>query len=355
MGRMRNPSKIRLYAEFGRFLTDGIKKLATFKPIGDMQRDLAEELGITEWTIYGWRQGERLPQEKEIIAFFARKFVCGWHANQTWIDAFLKKAQYPLNAQRALHIELFNKLPTKPSPKPYNQNPFITGGRINNPRNFFGRKEILADLQANLIAGNNLSVWGECEIGKSSFLYYLYKTSAQWLPADITLEYIDLQEVWDTEDLFCEILNRLGVLTGPNDDCHPKTLRDALKERPMILLFDEAEQLANPSFDPRILKMLRALAQSPTFTLVVATQHSLDQIFIENDPTSPFYNIFIEQILGPLTPLEAKALVYNRLAKTNVTFTNNEIEELIITSGCHPAKLQNLARALFETKQPEDD
>jgi hypothetical protein len=227
-------------------------------------------------------------------------------------------------------------------------NPFLAGGRINDPSLFFGRRRIVREICAELRKGCSVSVVGEEQIGKSSLLYYLYQTRASWLP-DVTVEFIDLQSVLDEAD-FCEtLLSKLGE----NGD----TLRDlkrALFSRELILLLDEVERLAEEDFNPRLHDLLRSLAQEPHFAMCLATDRPLVEVFPARTPggVSPFHNIFTVKALGPFTEAEARECIAACLANTDVTFTDREIERLLAASHCHPAKLLARAKALFEDKMP---
>jgi LuxR family glucitol operon transcriptional activator len=101
----------RPYHLFGKLLTQGITALAANRrqSIGLLQKQLAESLGISANTVYGWRRGERLP-DSEIAAELARKFVRGWNADETWIEQFLAAAEYgPSQAVETLTLELFSQ------------------------------------------------------------------------------------------------------------------------------------------------------------------------------------------------------------------------------------------------------
>jgi hypothetical protein len=227
-------------------------------------------------------------------------------------------------------------------------NPFLASGRINDPSLFFGRRRIVREICAELRKGCSVSVVGEAQMGKSSLLYYLYQTRASWLP-DVTVEFIDLQGVLDEAD-FCEtLLSKLGE----NGD----TLRDlkrALFSRELILLLDEVERLAEEDFNPRLHDLLRSLAQEPHFAMCLATDRPLVEVFPARTPggVSPFHNIFTVKTLGPFTEAEARECLATRLANTDVSFTDREIERLLADSHCHPAKLLARAKALFEDKLP---
>jgi hypothetical protein len=225
-------------------------------------------------------------------------------------------------------------------------NPFYTGGRINDPDTFFGRRRIVREICSELRKGCSVSVVGESQIGKSSLLYYLYKTCTDWLP-DGEIEFIDLQGVLDEAD-FCEtVLSKLGE-SGDT----LRALKRALAGREVVLLLDEVERLAEEDFNPRLHDLLRSLAQEPHFAMCLATERPLVEVFPARTAggVSPFHNIFSIKTLRPYTEAEARVFIAACLENTGVTFTDRETERLLIESRCHPAKLQAGAKALFEEK-----
>ena len=226
-------------------------------------------------------------------------------------------------------------------------NPFYTSGRINDPALFFGRQQIVREICSELKKGCSVSVVGESQIGKSSLLYHIYKTCADWTP-DGSVEFIDLQGVLDETD-FCEtVLHKLGESGSTLRD-----LKRALADRRLILILDEVERLAEGDFSPRLHDLLRSLAQESHFAMCLATERPLEEVFPSRTPggVSPFYNIFTVKSLGPYTRPEARGLLAARAASSGVAFTEQEIERLLTESQCHPAKLQAMAKALFEQKR----
>ena len=226
-------------------------------------------------------------------------------------------------------------------------NPFYTSGRVNDPALFFGRQQIVREICSELKKGCSVSVVGESQIGKSSLLYHIYKTCADWTP-DGSVEFIDLQGVLDETD-FCEtVLHKLGESGSTLRD-----LKRALADRKLILILDEVERLAEGDFSPRLHDLLRSLAQESHFAMCLATERPLEEVFPTRTPggVSPFYNIFTVKGLGPYSRPEAKELLAARAAGTGVAFTEQEIERLLTESQCHPAKLQAMAKALFEQKR----
>jgi hypothetical protein len=226
--------------------------------------------------------------------------------------------------------------------------PFYTGGRINDPSLFFGRQRIVREICSELRKGCNVSIVGESQIGKSSLLYYLYQTRADW-QAEGTIEFIDLQCVLDEAD-FCEtVLNRLGE-SGDT----LRALKRVLSGRKLILLLDEVERLAEQDFNPRLHDLLRSLAQERHFAMCLSTRQPLIDVFPARTPggVSPFHNIFTIKTLGPFSESEARGLIQACLANSGVSFSEREIQRLLAESHYHPARLQAGAKALFEEKVP---
>jgi hypothetical protein len=233
----------------------------------------------------------------------------------------------------------------RPPPEESLDNPFRDRGRINDPTCLFDRQRILRELRQMLAAGNSVSLVGETEIGKSTILYCLYQTRAEWLPEAHVL-YLDLQSVLDEEDFCAEVLEGLGRESGDL-----RALKRLLRQERTVLLLDEVEKLADAAFSSRLHDLLRALAQEPTLTLAVASQRPLVEVFPPHNRTSPFHNILAEKRLGPFAAEDARAFLTHRLQNTGVTFTPQEVERLVAESGCHPAHLQRLACELFEQKR----
>jgi hypothetical protein len=54
--------------------------------------------------------------------------------------------------------------------------------------------------------------------------------------------------------------------------------------------------------------------------------------------------------VGPFTPAEARAFLLHRLKGTGVIFAAEEVDDLIVRTGGHPARLQIAAYRLFDAK-----
>ena len=227
-------------------------------------------------------------------------------------------------------------------------NPFHTRGRINDPTQFFGRERLVREVREALRKRSSLALLGERQIGKSSLLYFLWATRAEWLPG-ADLHYIDLQSVLDTED-FCEtILKRLNASGNTPRDLKRVIEARIAAQQDVILMLDEVERLRGGDIDARIPNLFRALAQEQHFALCVAGNHALELIFPPSSEISmsELSNIFGIKWMQGFDEAEARAFLQTRLAGTGVQFATDEIARLWRESAGHPAKLQTLAHEAF--------
>lgn len=313
--------------------------------------------------IYLWREG--LPrvdtpggQCASLVNYLAE---CSRTTGENGLSLFLQVLRDRTSPEDSCHTqleELIGQLagaasPAAPPaaeaapPAPLEDNPFYTNGRINDPALFFGRQRLLREVQASLRKRSSISLVGGSQIGKSSLLYYLYATRADWLPA-VPVAYVDLQGVWDEPDFCQTVLAELGEAGST-----PNELKRALSGREVVLLFDEMERLAQPDFNPRWLDLLRSLAQEPQLALCLATQRPLVEVFPPRTAVglSPFHNVFTGHQLGPFSEDEARRFLAWRLRGTGVAFSPSETAQLLAKSAGHPARLQRLAWHLFAAKQ----
>lgn len=234
--------------------------------------------------------------------------------------------------------------------------PFGDKGCITDISRFFNRKALFQQLYQYLKLGWNCSLVGDCQIGKSSILWKLRQEGHQHisLPKRAFI-YLDLQ-LCNTPDVFLQEFNRqLGFRV--ENHANGFEIRRKLAGKRFIVCLDEMETLtAFPPDDLRsVLSLLRALAsgssQNP-ITLVTASRSPLSQLFPDSpQQPSPLDNIFHKMSVNPFTEEDARAFIHHRLKETkiNIRFSDEQIEQLIQTSQCHPARLQEQAHKLYES------
>ncbi len=238
---------------------------------------------------------------------------------------------------RALHLAIdYSHVP----------NPFGKVGRIDEPKDFFGRDALLRQLFEELSKGCNLSLVGESQIGKSSILSMVCKLGPEHLnlPNDAFI-YLDMELIHDERDFFEALCDSLNISV-----CRGFKLARALRGRRYILCLDEIEKMAKDRFTGDEREELRGLADGDhaPFRLIISSRVPLDQLFPDSPgKTSPLANICPQVDVLPFTPDIAQAFIYDRLKSTGVMFKPTEIVNLVARSNGYPARLQQAAAILF--------
>lgn len=229
--------------------------------------------------------------------------------------------------------------------------PFGYKGCIKHNEIFFDRQDIFKTLYQNLKLDWNCSLVGETQIGKSSILWKLSQEGH--IPLKLSqkaLIYIDLQKSGSSSDIF---LKELSQQLNLKIDNHTNgfDIQRKLSNKCFIVCLDEMEVLSRFSTDDLggILSLLRGLSETQNLTFVTASRTPLLQLFPDspNQP-SPLNNFHVIDV-KPFTEADARAFINYRLQDTKIKFTNEQIDQLIHDSQCHPAKLQEQAHQLYSS------
>jgi len=229
-------------------------------------------------------------------------------------------------------------------------NPFNDIGCIQNPDHFFDREQILNELLNGLSQGYNYSLIGDTQIGKSSILWRIcHHIGSQELDMEPdNFIYLDMQCVHNTNEFFTALCYKLNF----DQTYRGFELKRRLSGQRYILCLDEIEKMTNKNnFSGDEQTELRGLSDGTNapFSLVIASRTPLPQLFPDlPERTSPFYNICSPIRLKEFSHDIAIKFINHRLQETDVTFTEDQINELISTSKCHPAMLQNHAAKLYQ-------
>jgi hypothetical protein len=182
--------------------------------------------------------------------------------------------------------------------------------------------------------------------------------SNDWLPHPERYRwiYVNFQEasLCTQENLFRYILDSLRVSSSSsctlNQFC--ERVREPLKDNTLILLDEISEAFISPDIDERFWTSLRALACDPRLKLAfgITTHKPINQLFLNNDRSSPFLNIFRSIDLGPFSEIEAKQF----LANSPIPFSQADTTWMIAKSHCWPALLQLLAQIRLEALENEE-
>jgi hypothetical protein len=225
-------------------------------------------------------------------------------------------------------------------------NPFGDRGRITSPDRFFDRKDLMRQIFEELNKGANLSLVGDSQIGKSSILSMICHYGPDYLatPPD-KITYLSLEWVDDEEDFYEALCEALEI-----ESCRGFKLTRACRDKKYLLCLDEMEKMTWDGFTVRLRSHLRGLADgcdSP-LTLVIASRSPLAHLFPDSpEMDSPLAGICRQINVKPFPPDIARDFLHHRLSGTGVTFTEQQINELLNESQGHPAHLQQAAAALY--------
>jgi len=126
----------------------------------------------------------------------------------------------------------------------------------------------------------------------------------------------------------------------------------ALRDRRVILCLDEFDRTAAPQrFGADFLDTLRSQANAGRLAMVVATRKPLDELFPAGHLTSPLFDLFARQDLGPLA--ERGGILEHALAvaqESGRLLTPAQVERAWRTTGGHPWKLAIYLSYLWDTK-----
>lgn len=231
-------------------------------------------------------------------------------------------------------------------------NPFGDKGRITNPDQFFDREELLRQIFEELNKGVNISLVGESAVGKSSLLSMVCEKGTDKKPLEVfenlkglRFVYFNLEWIENEDEFYDALCDELEL-----EACRGYKLTRALRGKRYVLCLDEIEKMAWDSFTVKVRSHLRGLADGPAtpLKLVIVSRSPLAHLFPDSpELDSPLAGICRQIDVIPFAPAVAREFLRQRLAGTGVTFTENQINELIITSGGHPAKLQDEAAKLY--------
>lgn len=247
-------------------------------------------------------------------------------------------------------------------------NPFFYGGRIENSKNFIGRKtelraifsalELFKDGQAQ-----HISIVGERRIGKSSLLFYLTNNYNHYLsqPTNYKFIFVDLDNarthtlhgllVFILEQLKIDIPKHLS-LEKFNDAL--ENMQKKKKIHPVLCL-DEFEHLTSrkDEFTNSVFEELRSLGSNNKLAFITTSKTPLFNLVIQSHMTSTFPNIFTQLPLGEFNESEVLQMLDQGKACDH-PFNNEEIRRMQLYGGRSPYKLQVAGSKIYLAKAEGD-
>ncbi|HAA00725.1 MAG TPA: hypothetical protein DCD96_03695 [Flavobacteriales bacterium] len=263
------------------------------------------------------------------------------------------------------------------------QNPFIHRGPLKSSKAFWGRASELGNVYSCLLdseeEAQSVAILGQRRIGKSSFLYRIFKKELademyeEQLRSTITV-IVSMQNFVSasSEQFFEQILDDIGSIS---DEC--ASLVDDAREKfgneqekgfgnvlrkltaqglLLVILIDEFEAVSkNPNFDLFFFNKLRASMQDRRLAFVISIQSDIEKLWdgelINSPNSSPFFNVFQHFTLRGFTEDETQKYLQQFCSPENQhAFSDDEIALIRRLGGRHPFFLNIAAYHLLENK-----
>jgi hypothetical protein len=340
-----NPDK------FGRLLKTAVRKIALQenKNIAVIQDELGYALGRETGgaAIQFWERGN-IPAKRQDVEQLRQELARLNGLSQEEATLFAAYAGYPESAAEQ-------------------DQPFVAGPPITQPRYFFGRNyelKRLFDLWKHAgVPAQNAAIIGPRGSGKTSLLLYLAQittTPASQLRTDQRTNWLSRPETyrWIFVDfrspqlgtrtgLLSYILSSLGLVVP--SPCNLDRFVDVMAEnltRRTIILLDEIGVALNrwSELDDTFWDGLRALACTHArgnLAFVLSARELPGKLARRNNRSSDFFSIFAyTATLGPLPATEAQALI----ATSPWPFPEEDVDWILAQSQCWPLLVQILCR-----------
>ncbi|KYC36640.1 hypothetical protein WA1_43940 [Scytonema hofmannii PCC 7110] len=235
-------------------------------------------------------------------------------------------------------------------PKKTIANPFIPQvGRVEDPRQFFGRERDIQRVFEVLESGSSVALIGEEGIGKSSLLWAICQQAETRLESPRLPIFLDLNEIGNESDFYIALCDKLDI-----PECKGYKLTRSLRQHPkkVLLAIDNVAKFTWKGFTRQVRDQLRALAEGndAPIRLILAASEPLDNLFNDSHDkgkTSPLAGICQEEQIKRWDETTMRDFIANRLAGTGVSFSEETITQLVQQSDGHPRRLVQICYRAF--------
>lgn len=226
-------------------------------------------------------------------------------------------------------------------------NPFFPlAGRLDKPEYLFGREVELGKIFRYLNEGNNVAIIGEPAVGKSSILTAVLHQAENQLSSNRHPVYISMGAITSNDEFFYTVCDGAGI-----PRCKGIELPRKLKERKLLLILDDIRVMDWDDSAHRIRFFLRSMSDgiNAPLRLVIAASKPLEDLFPgdERGP-SPFFNVCVPINIKRWDEKTVRRFISTRLAPTPISFSEQEIVELLNRSQGHPRYVVLGCHDLFE-------
>lgn len=340
-------------------------KSNTGKGIGVIEDEIGYTLRDSAAEYIRYLRKGNIPSSLDDLEILVRELVNRRGLEQTDCEELLRCANHP-DARRLSNIlfsttsleEEASDLVVDIPPKS-----FVCGPPITNPRMFFGRKQLLQRIfnRYKSVPFEHIIIIGERRSGKTSLLHYLSRITTttdlrpeqkiDWLPNPRQYRWIwvDFQNpvMCQQEKLLQYLLSEMNLPIPRN--CNLESFFDVMSdhtwEQHTIILMDEiGKGLIAPDISLDFWGGLRSLVMSDVtqgkLGYVLAAHESLVEMAEDRGKTSPFWNMFVTEPLGPFTDQEARELI----GSSPHAFSVQDIDWILKNSGRWPSLIQIFCR-----------
>jgi GTPase SAR1 family protein len=195
-----------------------------------------------------------------------------------------------------------------------------------------------------LNSGSSVALIGEEGIGKSSLLWAICQQAGSRLYSPRQSVFLDLNYIDNEEDFYSALCHEVGI-----KECTGYLLTRNLKahKNKILLALDNVGKLTWQGFTRGVRDKLRGLAEGSDapLKLILAASEPLNDLFNDSHDegkTSPLAGICQEEHIQPWNETTMRDFIARRLARTSVSFLEEEIVRSVEESGGHPRKLMQL-------------
>ncbi len=181
-------------------------------------------------------------------------------------------------------------------------------------------------------------------MGKSSLLWVICQQAETHLQPPRQPVFLDLNEVDNEDDFYRALCHEVDI---PESTGYMLSRNLRSHKNKVLLALDNVGKMTWQEFTRQVRDKLRGLAEggNAPLKLILAATEPLNDLFNDSEDegkTSPLAGICQEEHIKPWDEVAVRAFIANRLAGTHVSFTEEEIKQLLHSSGGHPRKLVQL-------------
>lgn len=246
------------------------------------------------------------------------------------------------------------------------QNPFSSIEPVTDPSRFYGRRGDIRKIYARIGAERpqSISIIGEPSIGKSSLLNILAHVEAKRKNLSDTgrfvfgLLHLCEKDGW-TPDTFFQALTKafcsehLDLPETSDYDGFHEMIRNLVSEGLSVIgFFDDFDVITqNPGFPLTFFSFMRSMANTYNVAYITTSSETLQKLCVSKDvEESPFFNIFTNTILKPLSGAEVRQWVIEQSSLSGLPLTS-EVDWIYTQVGGFPDFVHKLCELLWERKQ----